>query len=281
MPRGIARGSAARCADATGRPDAHRPRPATRTGRGDGAWPVCASTRERACHTARGYARAQGRRLHVCAPYAPMATPRTYHPEARAMRRDRRGVAQRVPRATIVWRQGARGERGGLGRGWKRGGRGGFRGRAHRAPLRSAAHACATRRVALHMAAIRAVVAQWATPLCIGTTQAHERAAAVWRGVCAPRRASAGDTPCVANARYQGVDHTNVRHARPWLRHAPAIRGAGRVVRSTRRGAACAASGNCARAEAHQVGGGVRAARPAYGIMGHAAHRCRAHVVQG
>ena len=122
MPRGIARGSAARCADATGRPDAHRPRPATRTGRGDGAWPVYASTRERARHTARGDARAQGRRLHVCAPYAPMATPRTYHPEARAMRRDRRGVAQRVPRATIVWRQGARGERGGLGRGWKRGG---------------------------------------------------------------------------------------------------------------------------------------------------------------
>ena len=67
--------SAARCADATGHPHAHRPHPATRTGSGEGTWPAHASTRERARHSAHGDVHAQGRMPRVCATCAPMGTP--------------------------------------------------------------------------------------------------------------------------------------------------------------------------------------------------------------
>ena len=67
MLGGIARDSAACCADAMRHPDGHRRRPATRTGRGDGARHGHDSARERRRHAARGDTRAHGRlsRLRV------------------------------------------------------------------------------------------------------------------------------------------------------------------------------------------------------------------------
>ena len=159
---------------------------------------------------------------HACVKHArPWARPHLSS-EVHAMRHDWRGGAWRMPRATTARRQGRAGR-------WGNGGGGTAAGSEAVAPRPFAqprVRPCRMWGCIAHGSDPRGADVV-ATPMCIDTTPSQAPVAVAGRATCAPRRASAGDTPRAATVGHQGVGHARVRRARPWLRPAPAIQGAG------------------------------------------------------